>query len=387
MRKAKVRIAVAAISSVVAMSYAGVAQGAHVSCDSTITVDTTLDSDLQCQHRGISIGAPDVTLDLNGHVIDGTRPEGNQSTGVFVLLRPGTEIGFENATVTNGTIRGFGDNITLWGDGHRVTDLILENPTFTNVEGFRGKGVAISRNVMRGGNRHVSIIDSDLAVIVRNDLSGDVDFGISSSGSGTLVAANRVTGSTFGILVSQGTGHRLVRNYVQTSFVSMGTNTTSAPVIKGNTLLGGGLNVLDTGDAVIRHNALRGDGLGHGINMFRSTNGLLAGNSVSGFIDGLRVESAASRNNVVKGNDLFSNVRDGLLVDSGASDTSIAKNRAQGNGDDGFDVRVAGTTLKKNRANANGDLGIDAAVGVIDGGGNKARDNGNPAQCAGVDCR
>ena len=37
-----------------------------------ITTDTTLDSDLvDCPNNGIVIGADDITLDLNGHTIDG----------------------------------------------------------------------------------------------------------------------------------------------------------------------------------------------------------------------------------------------------------------------------------------------------------------------------
>ena len=43
-----------------------------LSCGDTITVDTTLDSDLlDCPNNGIVIGADDITLDLNGHTIDG----------------------------------------------------------------------------------------------------------------------------------------------------------------------------------------------------------------------------------------------------------------------------------------------------------------------------
>jgi hypothetical protein len=51
---------------------AGQASASHVSCGDTITADTTLDSDLvDCPSNGIVIGADDITLDLNGHTIDG----------------------------------------------------------------------------------------------------------------------------------------------------------------------------------------------------------------------------------------------------------------------------------------------------------------------------
>src|SRR5215217_1981024 len=51
---------------------AGQASASHVSCGDTITADTTLDSDLvNCPSNGIVIGVDDITLDLNGHTIDG----------------------------------------------------------------------------------------------------------------------------------------------------------------------------------------------------------------------------------------------------------------------------------------------------------------------------
>jgi hypothetical protein len=44
-----------------------------VSCGETITTDTKLANDLSdCPQDGIVIGADDITLDLNGHTIDGT---------------------------------------------------------------------------------------------------------------------------------------------------------------------------------------------------------------------------------------------------------------------------------------------------------------------------
>ena len=57
----------------------GRALASHVGCGDMITTDTTLDSDLvDCPNNGIVIGADDVTLDLNGHTIDG---DGNPAAG------------------------------------------------------------------------------------------------------------------------------------------------------------------------------------------------------------------------------------------------------------------------------------------------------------------
>jgi hypothetical protein len=52
---------------------AGHALAAHVGCGQVINQDTILDSDLEgCgEGDGIVIGADRITLDLNGHTIDG----------------------------------------------------------------------------------------------------------------------------------------------------------------------------------------------------------------------------------------------------------------------------------------------------------------------------
>ena len=48
------------------------ALGSHIQCGDVIAQDTTLDSDLiDCPGNGIVIGSPDITVDLNGHTIDG----------------------------------------------------------------------------------------------------------------------------------------------------------------------------------------------------------------------------------------------------------------------------------------------------------------------------
>ena len=73
-RRGRALIPVAAI--VAALAMAGGAQ-AHsttgaVSCGATITRDTTLKADLtNCPGDGLVIGADNITLDLNGHTIDG----------------------------------------------------------------------------------------------------------------------------------------------------------------------------------------------------------------------------------------------------------------------------------------------------------------------------
>ncbi len=73
------RVAVTFFGLVLGVAVAGViassgssALAANVKCGDTITTDTTLHKDLvNCPNNGIIIGADNITLNLNGHTIDG----------------------------------------------------------------------------------------------------------------------------------------------------------------------------------------------------------------------------------------------------------------------------------------------------------------------------
>src|SRR6266702_2939998 len=76
MRMLGLSLIVAAALFVGEGSASGHANGPQPSCGDTITVDTKLVKDLvDCPNNGIVIGADNITLDLNGHVIDGDGAE------------------------------------------------------------------------------------------------------------------------------------------------------------------------------------------------------------------------------------------------------------------------------------------------------------------------
>src|SRR3954469_11369751 len=95
-------------------------------CGGTITVDTTLTNDLtNCHGIGLVIGADHVTLDLNGHTVDGDGVsdfEGVQAQG------------HSGVTVEHGTVRDFVEGIAVLG----------------------GKAITV-RRVALSGHRHVGI--------------------------------------------------------------------------------------------------------------------------------------------------------------------------------------------------------------------------------------
>lgn len=114
MRRApRALLALAAISLVLPPdAHAGAA--VRVSCGDTITTDTKLANDLtNCPADGIVIGADNITLDLNGHTIDGDGlplsfeeacPEGESCNFDLGVDNSG---GHDRVTIKGGSIRDF----------------------------------------------------------------------------------------------------------------------------------------------------------------------------------------------------------------------------------------------------------------------------------------
>ena len=106
----RVSIAVLAFASAAVMSFGSrPAHAANVSCGDTITTDTKLHQDLvNCPKVGILIGADNVTLDLNGHTIDGdgTPDSGCDPNTDFCDIGVAFE-GRRGVTVKNGSVRDF----------------------------------------------------------------------------------------------------------------------------------------------------------------------------------------------------------------------------------------------------------------------------------------
>src|SRR3954464_11065087 len=83
------------------------ASAAQVKCGDTITTDTTLHHDLvNCPNNGILIGADNVTLNLNGHRIDGdgTPADGCDPQTEFCDVGVGN-FGHDGVTVMRGSLR------------------------------------------------------------------------------------------------------------------------------------------------------------------------------------------------------------------------------------------------------------------------------------------
>jgi parallel beta-helix repeat protein len=349
----KLMIGICAVCAGFLAGGVGVAAAAPVSCGEVITTNTKLQADLvDCPGDGVVIGSDNITLDLGGHTIDGLGSaapfgsDGIDNTG-----------GYDNVVIKNGTVTEFQQGVALVGTtGNLARNLIVSGNLGDAffVDGF-------------------ALLDSSGNQLVGNRASGNGG-GIHLRGSnGNVIRANSAT-------ANGGVGIALT--------FSSQNNTVNDNALTGNG--GQGIFLLEgaNGNTVAR-NVVAANTLSGVLIANSSTNGVVANRIAQNGGDGLGVVSdfpLGSGGNVLARNDLTANSADGIVVDAGTTDTVVLANAADGNADDGIDVRSAATTITRNTANGNVDLGIEAVVGVLDGGGNRAAGNGNPLQCVNVAC-
>jgi parallel beta-helix repeat protein len=354
------------------------ASAAQVSCGDTITTDTTLHHDLvNCPNNGILIGADHVTLNLNGHKIDGN---GTPETG----CDPVTDfcdfgIAFEShhgVTVKHGSVREFeGGILAFKAHNVRLLRVATSRNRFGNIGVANASRILVrncsgDRSTSREGNG-LGLFDSHHIRVLHSSFRGNVHVGIKPVGStNTLIKGNLMArNGDEGFLMEGGRGFR----------------------VKGNRLVrnGGGITLGPGSHNVItRNHVSRGR---DGIRIEKGHNNLVAHNLVAharraGIRLGIKHPFLGGAHNVVRRNRVRDSRVDGFVVVKKDRHSLLKRNVAKGAGDDGFDIESRSTTLTRNRAVNNGDLGIEAVFSVIDGGGNKAHGNGNPLQCLNIVC-
>lgn len=352
------------------------AQASHVSCGDEITAETTLDSDLlDCPNNGIVIGADDITLDLNGHMVTGdgepfeSCPEG-EFCDVGVL-----NDGHDGVTVRNGSVREFESGVFV---GRAINNRVL--------------GISSSRNVFFG------FFLFDLADSVVRDSSGSRNLPPEGDGMGLFSSHDvRIVDNSFrrnplnpGIHVGDSTDNVIKGNLISRSAPGILIEGNRNQVRRNRCVRDGAciLLVSGNGNVIARNRARRG---GDGIAIENGRGNVVARNVVvdahkTGIYLGLQQPPVGGGHNLVRRNRVRGSGRDGFAVRRKDDRSRLWRNVARGNGDDGFDVAGPSTKLTENRAINNADLGIEAVEGVIDGGGNIARSNGDPRQCTQIAC-
>jgi hypothetical protein len=107
-----------------------------ITCGSVITTDVRLTADLiDCPGSGLVVGAPGITIDLGGHVIDGT----GIGAGVD------DEAGHDDVRITNGTVREFVFGVNLFEVSDSRVDRIAAIDNLDGVKVARADDLEIDR--------------------------------------------------------------------------------------------------------------------------------------------------------------------------------------------------------------------------------------------------
>ena len=105
-------LAALALTAALFASAPGPASAQVLACGQVITQDTTLENDLtDCSGDGIVIGADGITLDLNGHTVEGSPCDTDCASNRGI----DNTAGYDGVRILDGTIRGFAYSVALAG--------------------------------------------------------------------------------------------------------------------------------------------------------------------------------------------------------------------------------------------------------------------------------
>jgi parallel beta-helix repeat protein len=271
-----------------------------------ITQDTTLDSDLvDCPGSGVLVAADGVTLDLAGHLIDGTdgpRPP----FGVATFGR------VSGVTITGGRIHGFHYGVLSASGPSVVSDLELSG----NHEGIVLAGArepTVERVLAHGNDGSALNMPGARNAVVRDNVMSDNSAGISgANATGALIEQNVFERNAF---------H--------------------------------GVRLAGLADSVVDDNRIEASGI-FGLRFEEVSNGnVMRGNRVSGSgMDGISLADDSGENRLER-NRSIRNGADGF--DLPGAGTLLVRNRADRNAGLGFDAPLGVTLDMHNIAHRNGD--------------------------------
>ncbi|MFH1649861.1 MAG: NosD domain-containing protein [Candidatus Woesearchaeota archaeon] len=282
-----------------------------ITCGTTITNSTTLTENLlNCPGNGINIGAIDITLDCQGHTIDGTKVE--DSAGVYAEGRTGLH-------VLNCRITDFDDGIML---KNGASGALLEKNTISSsgsgIHQYFTPGSRIENNTIA----NLTGYGIELAFSSwENDISGNTItnthspiYAYGTSGWNN-VTYNTATKSTYGFRFYSGSGYNRIEHNTITNSKYNGITLESSPVrttdniVRYNTIVQHpvGVKIMASDNNIIEYNNMINTG--NGILMYRNdwggtdgTGNIFAYNTVNGSSIGMQISQGINNiftNNII----------------------------------------------------------------------------------------
>jgi large repetitive protein len=384
--------------------------GEPVQCGQTLTKNTTVGNDLSECEDGLIVGADNITINLNGHVIDGK--------GLGAGIR---NDGFDGVTITNGTVKDFDYGVqlnpgternsvhTLGIDDNEVAGVEIHgagpsNEIRNNGITLNGLGVAlvagatgntvVSNTIADNSKQGIYIHESNENRAEANGVTGSSDDAIELVGASGNVLLNNATlvGGDAGVSIIAGSnGNRVERNTSNDNGdAGFAVLDSDGNQLLSNTAHGNadsGIVLEGTANTTVLSNDVR---LNPGGLLLMATTGSRVESNVVTDNLGRGVElSGSSFGNTLLLNMVATNNGQGIYVGDEATDqpgNTLDRNTVNGNAGDGIHLAKGGHTVRQNTADNNNGWGIYGALGTIDGGGNRASGNSQPEQCFNVTC-
>ena len=249
----------AAVTLGVALVPSGTAaQAVTVSCGQTITTSTTVANDLtNCPGDGLVIGAAGITLNLNGHTIDGSFAE--------VGIRNDS---FPNVTISNGTVNGFSDGIEL-GDaaaGNHVQDMRVSANVTQGIHAT-GPDTSITSTAAFDNGSFGIRIGGERSQVDDSTAKNNDTFGIVSDGDNTIISDSlALSNDAAGIALSAAAdGAQLTGNIANANFDGINVGVLNATLSKNSASFNTqrGINALSGGITDAGGNVAKGNGNVH----------------------------------------------------------------------------------------------------------------------------
>ncbi|GAA6152871.1 NosD domain-containing protein [Pseudoteredinibacter isoporae] len=202
------------------MSCFSTAQVMALSCGDVISSNTTLNDDLlNCPVNGLTIAADGVTLDLNGHTIDGS----GSGNGITVMpgvnkvniIGEGTVKDFYTGIVISGGVKHSLNNIRIWGTQQGAYFLDMSQSVVQQLDIIGG----LNGIILDGDSNDNEVIDNDVTAVVSegiwirkgsyNILSGNYLLNnetgvVFNGGLKNVFKYNHVIGNANGVLIGPG---------------------------------------------------------------------------------------------------------------------------------------------------------------------------------------
>jgi parallel beta helix pectate lyase-like protein len=322
-------------------------------CGTTITTDVKLQKDLiDCPSNGLVIGADGVTVDLNGHRIDGDAAEYSEcgrtepcDLGIFVD-------GHDDVTIENGSVREFAVGVLVaQSRGTRVAGIASSRHQYFGFVVARASATEIRNSSGHDNPRPdgdgLGIFQSHDLTIVGNAFRHNGQLGIHVENSRKLLIARNLIARNhdMGVLL-EGDRNRLRRNRCVRNGACMVVGPADGNVIARNHAFrdGAGIAVENgRGNVVVRNRVVRA--------------------GTAGIRLGLTSPPIGGDHNVVRANRVRASGRDNFMVSRSDHDSLLSGNWSVGSRGDGFDVRSTSATLVGNRATGSAKLDFRMAAG------------------------